>query len=201
MKRQCYNKLARTLRDRGALFLILLTLLLPFSVRAEGSSGLPVNVCSGDFCGPDQANLWQRFLNAAGLPARNNQALLPGVYSGTCYYDSPMAPPDVPQYAVIFMDSLNGNIHFDGRFSFYKVENPFRRLTVSAAARRFPKRHRLIMDKGFARADASGPVQPFRYWMRLEEKTGSLMLVGYFGFRHTFLCGLDRHQPGNRRTD
>ena len=47
-----------------------------------------------------------------------------------------------------------------------------------------------LMYDLFAYAEALDTLAPFRYWFRQEAHTNDLLLVGYFGFDHTILCGL-----------
>ncbi len=159
------------------------------SAAAAVDEGLPTSVCSGEFCGPRQQEIWGRFQNATGLDSNR----IPGVYSGTCYYSSPLVEPDAPQYAGIYISRTGGRVHFDGRFSFHKKRNPYNRLSIRAAAVRFPQKHALTLFRGHAYADASDSYIPLRYWMRQDRDSDTLLLVGYFGFRQTFLCALARH--------
>jgi len=47
-------------------------------LNASETMGLPTNVCLGDFCGPMQKDIWNRFQGATGLKLR----LIPSVYCG-----------------------------------------------------------------------------------------------------------------------
>jgi len=181
------------LASKAALGLACLYLLAAAPLQSAGASaldeGLPTSVCSGEFCGPPQREIWGRFQNAMGLDKNR----IPGVYSGTCYYSSPLVAPDAPQYAGIYISRTGGRVHFDGRFSFHKKHNPYDRLSVTAAAARFPQKHALTLFQGHAYADASDSYIPLRYWMRQDRNSDALLLVGYFGYRQTFLCALARH--------
>ena len=168
-------------------FLLCLSLLASLSVgHAEG---LPINVCHGPFCGPAQQGIWDRFQDGAGL----DLLLVPSVYSGTCYHNSPAYDPDAPQFGGVLIDELKGHVVFDGRFSFYKQQHPYAHLNVDAARERFPDVHELALFESFAYAEASSSLKPFRYWLRQEKDTDVLLLVGYFGYSHTMLCSLERN--------
>ena len=170
---------------------LLVSLALFGSFGAAHAMGLPTNVCTVGFCGPAQRHMWNRFESAGGLDPHS----IPGVYSGTCYHDSPAYDPNKAQYGGVLLDKADGRVFFDGKFSFFEPANPYARLNVEGARQRFPQRHELTLYEGFAYADASDPLKPFRYWIRQDLHTGALLLVGYFGYLHTILCALDRHSP------
>lgn len=150
---------------------------------------LPTNVCAEDFCSPSQKVIWRRFQEAGKF----DQKRLPAMYSGICYYAGLHVDPDAPQYAGLYLDQTAGQVHFDGRFSFFKKQNPYGALTLTTARDRFPQKHALALAGSFAYADLSDTFVPIHYWMRHDPKAQELLLVGYFGFRKTFLCALDRH--------
>ncbi len=158
-----------------------------FAVHAMG---LPTNVCFGSFCGPEQQEIWDRFQGASGL----NSFLIPSVYSGTCFYNSPAYDPHTPQFGGVLIDKVNGHVFFHGRFSFYKQQHPYADLSVEAARERFPERYEVTLLDIFAYAEAVDSMAPFRYWLRQDADTKGLLLVGYFGYSHTILCAMDRHQ-------
>ena len=168
---------------------LLLCVFLLTAVSAGNAEGLPANVCHEPFCGPAQQEYWNRFQKGTAL----DLILVPSVYSGTCYHNSPSYDPDVPQFGGILIDKLKGHVVFDGRFSFYKQQHPYDQLSVDAARRRFPDPRHLALFDSFAYAEAVDSLKPFRYWLRQDPATGGLLLVGYFGYSHTMLCVLDRN--------
>ena len=153
------------------------------------SMGLPTNVCNGHFCGPVQQEIWNRFQGATGLKL----VLIPSVYSGACYHDSPSYNPHTPQFGGVLIDKVRRKVFFHGRFSFYKQKHPYADLSVEAARERFPEHYEVTLYDMFAYAESSDPLAPFRYWFRQEADNKDLLLVGYFGYNHTILCALDRH--------
>ncbi len=158
-------------------------------LRASQSMGLPTNVCIGHFCGPVQQEIWNRFQGATGLKL----VLIPSVYSGTCYHDSPAYNPHTPQFGGVLIDKVHGDVFFHGRFSFHKQKHPYADLSVEAARERFPEHYEVTLYDMFAYAESSDSRRPFRYWFRQEADNKDLLLVGYFGYNHTILCALDRH--------
>ena len=171
-------------------YLLVFCIVICGPVRLSFANGLPTNVCV-DFCGPAQQDIWNRFENATGLKL----LLIPSVYSGTCYHKSPAYDPHTPQFGGLLLDKVNGQVIFDGKFSFYKQEHPYAHLSVETARERFPELREVALFDGFAYAEASDPLKPFRYWFRQDADSDGLLVVGYFGYRHTILCALDRHLP------
>lgn len=168
---------------------LLLCVFLLASLSAGHAEGLPTNVCHEPFCGPTQQGIWNRFQDGTGL----DLILVPSVYSGTCYHNSPAYDPDAPQFGGVLIDELEGHVVFDGRFSFYQQQHPYAQLSVDTARERFPDARELALFDSFAYAEASSSLKPFRYWLRQEADTGGLLLVGYFGYSHTILCALNRN--------
>ena len=167
----------------------LLCVFLLAAVCAGHAEGLPANVCHEPFCGPAQQGIWNRFQDGTGL----DLLLVPSVYSGTCYHNSPAYDPDAPQFCGVLIDELKGQVVFDGRFSFYQRQHPYAHLSVEAARERFAEVRELALFDSFAYAEAVDSLKPFRYWLRQEADTGGLLLVGYFGSSHTMLCALERN--------
>jgi hypothetical protein len=168
---------------------LLLCVILFVSLRVGHAEDLPTNVCLGQFCGPAQQEIWDRFEGGTGL----NLRLVPSVYSGTCYHNSPAYNQHAPQFGGVLIDMSKGGVVFDGRFSFYDKQHPYKHLSVEAARKRFPKTRKLSLFDTFAYAEADNSLKPYRYWLRQDADNGSLLLVGYFGLRHTILCSLDRN--------
>jgi hypothetical protein len=170
-------------------FGLLLCLFLLGSLREGHAEGLPTNVCLDPFCGPDQQVIWNRFQDGTGL----DLLLVPSVYSGTCYHNSPAYDPNAPQFVGVLIDELKGQVVFDGRFSFYQRQHPYAHLNVNAARERFAEVRELALFDSFAYAEAVDSFKPFRYWLRQDTDNGDLLLVGYFGYSHTMLCALERN--------
>jgi hypothetical protein len=154
---------------------------------AEEPVGLPTNVCHGDFCGPDQQDIWSRFQVATGLKLD----LIPNIYSGICYHKSRVISPHSPHFGGILIDKVGENVFFRGRFKFYFKTNPYEDMDIEAARGEFQKQFEVKLYDLFAYAEASDTIAPFRYWFRQEANTNDLLLVGYFGFGHTMLCVLE----------
>ena len=169
---------------------LLLCITLFASLRSGHAEDLPTNVCLGRFCGPAQQGIWNRFEGGTGL----NLLLVPSVYSGTCYHNSPAYNPHAPQLGGVLIDESKGRVVFDGRFSFYEQQHPYTHLSVEAARKRFPEARELDLFDTFAYAEADNSLKPFRYWLRQDAHSDSLLLVGYFGYNHTILCALDRNE-------
>lgn len=159
------------------------------SIAIGAPLGLPTNVCTDSFCGLVQREIWNRFQNATGLDVD----LIPSVYSGTCYHKSPYYDPHTPQSGGLLIDKLDGRVFFDGGFSFHKDKQPYARLNVETARVQFGERREVTLRNEFAYADTSDSLKPFRYWFRQDTGGDGLLLVGYFSYRHTILCHLDRH--------
>ena len=157
------------------------------SLNASEPMGLPTNVCWGEFCGPDQQDIWDRFQAAEGLKLK----LIPRVYTGVCYHNSRSLDPHVPQYGGILIDKINETFFFYGRFSFHIETNPYDGLNVDTARSEFLKNFKISFYDRFAYAEAADSYAPFRYWFRQEEGSEDLLVVGFFGFDHTILCHLD----------
>jgi len=170
-------------------FCVLIATAVISFVSPASAEGLPTNVCAEEFCSKPQKKIWQRFSSAREF----DQSRIPGVYSGICYYGGLYVPPDAPQFAGIFISSSENRFHFDGRFSFFEKYNPYDALTLASAREQFPKKHALKLEASFAYSNLSGKFVPIHYWMRHDPKSDELLVVGYFGFRKTFLCALDRH--------
>jgi hypothetical protein len=173
-----------TVKTIGAGIIICITLF--GSLHASQPMGLPTNVCFERFCGPVQQEIWNRFQDATGLKL----VIIPSVYSGTCYHNSPAYNPHTPHFGGVLIDKLNGHVFFHGRFSFYKQTHPFADLSVEAARERFPEPYEVALYDMFAYAESSDSLAPFRYWFRQEADTNNLLLVGYFGYDHTILCAI-----------
>ncbi len=165
---------------------VVICFILAGVLNAGEPMGLPTNVCFGDFCGPEQQTIWNRFQGATGLEL----GLIPGVYSGTCYHDNHAINPHSPQFGGVLIDKVNENVVFDGRFGFHMKTNPYEDLDLEAARRNFPENFEISLNTFFAYAEAPESFAPFRYWFRQEADTHDLLLVGYFGFDHTILCVL-----------
>ena len=157
--------------------------------QASQSMGLPTNVCLDRFCGPAQKEMWNRFNGATGLKT----ALIPSVYSGICYHNNPAYNPHDPQFGGVLIDKAQGRLLFRGRFSFHKQKPPYTGLKVDTARKRFPESYEVSLYDRFAYAESSLSLAPFRYWFRQESETNDLLLVGFFGFKHTILCAFERH--------
>lgn len=162
---------------------------LSLGLRASSAMGLPTNVCSGGFCGITQAEIWDRFQHAPGLDIN----LIPSVYSGACYHKSEYLDPHRSHYGGVLIDTRAGQVVFDGRFSFFPPHHPYAQLTVQRARERFSDVMDLDIYESFAVAETTDTIAPYRYWFRQDEETGRLLVVGYFGFKHTILCDLERH--------
>jgi hypothetical protein len=160
------------------------------SLGVGHAEGLPTNVCHGRFCGPAQQGIWDRFEGGTGL----NLLLVPSVYSGTCYHNSPAYNPHTPQFGGVLIDESKGRVVFDGRFSFYGQQHPYTHLSVDAARKLFLEARELTLFDTFAYAEADNSLKPFRYWLRQDADNDSLLVVGYFGYSHTILCALDRNE-------
>ncbi len=172
-------------RSIGIAVFLLLT--IAGNLNAGESVGLPTNVCWGEFCGPDQQDIWDRFQAADSL----SQDLIPRVYSGICYHDSRGLNPHVPQFGGILIDEVNQKLFFYGRFSFHIKTNPYDGLDVDTARSEFLKSFKLALYDNFAYAEAADSFAPFRYWFRQEIDSEDLLMVGFFGFDHTILCHLE----------
>ena len=172
-------------RSLGIATLLLMTVVS--SLHASEPVGLPKNVCWGDFCGPDQQNIWDRFQAADGL----KQSLIPRVYTGICYHHSRSLDPHVPQFGGVLIDKIDEMLFFHGRFSFHISTNPYDGLDVDTARSEFLKNFKIALYDRYAYAEAADSFAPFRYWFRQEEASEDLLLVGFFGFDHTILCSLD----------
>ncbi len=146
-------------------------------------------MCLDPFCGPAQQGIWHRFQDGTGL----DLLLVPSVYSGVCYHNSPAYDPDASHFGGVLIDELKGRVVFDARFSFYQRQHPYAHLNVEAARKRFAEVRELALFDSFAYAEADDSLKPFRYWLRQDEDTGGLLLIGYFGYSHTMLCALDRN--------
>ena len=170
---------------------LFLCFILIASLRVGHTEGLPTNFCLGRFCGPAQQEIRGRFEGGTGL----NLRLVPSVYSGTCYHNSPAYNPHTPQFGGVLIDESEGRVVFDGRFSFYEQQHPYTHLSVGAARKLFLEARELALFDTFAYAEAENSLKPFRYWLRQDADNNSLLLVGYFGYRHTMLCALDRNPP------
>ena len=157
------------------------------SLPASEPVGLPTNVCWGDFCGPDQQDIWDRFQAADGL----KMTQIPRVYSGVCYHHSRSLDPHVPQFGGVLFEKIDEMLFFYGRFSFHISPNPYDGLDVDSARNEFLKNYKVALYDRFAYAEAVDSFAPFRYWFRQEEATEDLLLVGFFGFDHTILCSLE----------
>jgi hypothetical protein len=169
---------------------LFLCFILLASLRIGHTEGLPTNVCLDRFCGPAQQEIWNRFEGGTGL----NLRLVPSVYSGTCYHNSPAYNPHTPQFGGVLIDASEGRVVFDGKFSFYEQQHPYTHLSVDAARKLFPEARELSLFDTFAYAETANSLKPFRYWLRQDTDNDSLLLVGYFGYRHTILCALDRNE-------
>jgi hypothetical protein len=64
---------------------------------------------------------------------------------------------------------------------------------VKVQRKLFLEARELSLFDTFAYAEAENSLKPFRYWLRQDADNNSLLLVGYFGYRHTILCALDRN--------
>ena len=168
---------------------LFLCFILLAPLRVGHTEDLPTNVCHGRICGPAQQGIWNRFEGGTGL----NLLLVPSVYSGTCYHNSPAYNPHTPQFGGVLIDESKGRVVFNGRFSFYEKQHPYTHLSVEAARERFPETRKLALFDMFAYVEAENSLKPFRYWLRQDADNESLLLVGYFGHRHTILCALDRN--------
>jgi hypothetical protein len=157
------------------------------ALNAGEPVGLPTNVCSGDFCGPDQQDLWDRFQVATGLKID----LIPNMYSGICYHKSRIISPHSPQFGGILIDKMKENVFFRGKFNFYITTNPYEGMDVETARGEFQKKFEVKLYDLYAYTEALDTIAPFRYWFRQEANTNDLLLVGYFGFGHTILCALE----------
>ena len=169
---------------------LFLCFILIASLSVGHTEDLPTNVCFGRFCGPAQQEIWGRFEGGTGL----NLRLVPSVYSGTCYHNSPAYNPHTPQFGGVLIDASEGRVVFDGKFSFYEQQHPYTHLSVDAARKLFLEARELALFDTFAYAEADNLLKPFRYWLRQDADNDSLLLVGYFGHRHTILCALDRNE-------
>jgi hypothetical protein len=89
---------------------LLLCVILFVSLRVGHTEDLPTNVCLGQFCGPAQQEIWDRFKSGTGL----NLRWVPSVYSGTCYHNSPAYNPHAPQFGGVLIDESEGRVVFDG---------------------------------------------------------------------------------------
>lgn len=172
---------------------LLVLLMVTGSTAASLATGLPTSVCSEKFCGPRQEKIWNRFLQSSGLDHNR----IPGMYSGICFHKSPAYDADQAHYGGILIDRSSNRLFFDGRFSFYITQNPYIHLNVHTARKHFDKlfhpTHELEIRRSFAFIDFKGKLTSFRYWFRQDRNNDRLLLVGYFGPRHTILCDLERN--------
>jgi len=159
------------------------------------TNGIPSGVCAQRNCTPAQARIWKSF-QAAQAP---DFGPAPQVYSGHCCMDGRGFDPRAVHFGAVLIDSIDGALLFNGRFSFFTKRNPYTHLNVVAARARFTSRSapamKLKLRPSHAFTESVSTMQPFRYWLRQPSGGNNLLMVGYFGFVHTILCDLHRN-PG-----
>lgn len=174
--------------------LLIFLLFAAMAADAVSSTGLPTSVCARDFCGPEQKRIWLRFQSSSGLDDKR----APGMYSGVCFHNSPGLDRNRAHYGGVLIQSAGDKLFFEGRFSFFTDYNPYDRLSVENARRKFeaPLDPSRVLKKRRTFASISFEDRFFsrRYWFRRDEISDRLLLVGYFGPMHTILCDFDRNR-------
>lgn len=173
--------------------ILLFILIVTRIASATPDSGLPTNVCYGQFCGPWQERIWNRFQSFSGL----DHERAPGVYSGVCFHNSPNLDGNRVHYGAVLIDKADGRLYFDGRFSFFTESNPYARLSSDSARKSFDKlfhpSHELEVGRTFAFVALEDGFVSRRYWFRQDGINDNLVVVSYFGPLHTILCDLRRN--------
>jgi hypothetical protein len=176
---------------QAPLLFLLTTLTVPASAALE--AGLPTGVCSEDFCGPFQEEIWNRFQTFSGIDHERS----PGVYAGVCFHNTPSLNGDRVHYGAILIEKTKDGLFFDGRFSFFTENNPYADLSAEDARERFDglfdPTHELDLNPTFAFVNLEDRFVSRRYWFRQDGNKNRLALVGYFGPLHTILCDLRRN--------
>ena len=110
-------------------------------------------------------------------------------YAGYCYIIGQELDSAHEHHVGFLIDQGPGGHELQLRFSFFTPEQPYDELDVIGARAAFGEPALpLTLYDGYAYSDISERSFFSRYWFRHEARTGSILLVSYFGYRTTLLC-------------
>lgn len=150
--------------------------------------GLPTGLCRAWACSPVHEDAWRRFQTGAEI----GDATLPMMYSGVCWMFGPGYDPNRRHHVGMLIDRFeDGTVAMGLQFSFFSKRQPFIAHDRTVARRMFDSTPMpIVFGDGYVFAE-SPRLQPFRYWVRRDgDDPEKLAMMGYFGFRNTWLCSL-----------
>ncbi len=141
----------------------------------------PRNLCqTPGRCSPEMARIFDAF-NAAGAVDTQN---LPQVMSGNTFWMNRMYNPEHAHHGGVILDrDANGQMTFNGRWSFFARTNPYSNATPEQA-REWSQRRHAAVDRGdhlYVNATAPGASMPVEYWLRENKQTGDIYVIGFWG--------------------
>lgn len=163
-----------------------LSALLTYATTAHAEHELPTHLCSQG-CSPRMAEIVKGFESAEPLTPVTSAR----IHSGVCMHQVNELGPEDEHHGVIVLEKRDDDSHFNGQFSFYAKENPYKDWTIEEAARRLPLKYndlnKITFESDYAWLDYNpGSIPIWQYYLRQSGPT--VYLIGFWDTRHTVFC-------------
>lgn len=152
-----------------------------FVAQAHAAPAFPKNWCWNNSCSPAQERIWQEFEASRSAP---DPSVWPAVMSGSCYHSGGGYKNSDEHHGGFLVDVEADGLSFQGRFSFFAKENPYRGTTVEVAREQW-KRHgdtrRVETQSDYLFFDAAPrSEQKIWYWLRQGREPGQIFMATFY---------------------
>lgn len=173
---------------------ILLSLLFSMNAFAQSDiSELPTYICDSGDCSVKQLQILKKFEKATSAKINSQN-----VYSGECYHLSASNDANQVQYGMAYIVPKNGDLFWDGQFSFFYENNPYKDLSAATAREKFGnieenEKNKFSILKDYLFINYGDEENFTRYWMRTNSDQSHLFVLGYWGIDHRVLCDFSKN--------
>ena len=166
------------------MFRLISLLSLCFPLIATASAELPQHPCNGRDCSPSMHKMVEHFDQSLPIETLDQ----PTVFSGECYHAGYGYDSNKTQHGMILLDQIDNSdkIWFNGVFTFFYKENPYKDHNVEQARKVFPhlnKAHLVNSPQNISVADFSTDDTIWIYFIRQNPENGDLIILGCHGRR------------------
>ena len=178
----------------SAAFFVGLSFFATSKASASDQRPYPGHQCMGE-CTPSQLKIWNGFESGINLtPKISGQ-----VFSGDCHMKGVNYDGETTHHGVVFFSPAGGEIHMEGRFSFFSNGNIYANWTPADAIRELQPTNDplslITFDESFAWVDFHPNQIPMQqYYFRQNTSVGKVYLVGIWGEKHTLFCEMTPNQ-------
>ena len=162
-----------------------------FSMRVSAAEvELPEHPCNGRECSARMQGIVDNFKLAHAV----EELTAPVLNSGECFHVGFGYSPSDTQHGVVYLAKKpdTGEMHFSGSFAFFFETNPYADWTLGNISEKVPDPYRKAVEKvnDYTVAEWSTPDTLWVYFVRQDQVTGYLYLIGYWGAGHMLTCEL-----------